>query len=240
MGKWKIVLFHPGRGPLGYGHPEKEPMKERREAGLPAFYSAPGGLSWPQEATETALGVPGAAALCLPVPRLMGRGPAACQAWAALPEPHLGPHPGHSSVFALGSGRWMGCQSLPPLPDGSEDTAGMGTRQPEASVPVSQLQSHLGLCSREKRASEGWRCMRAPAPLLTSSHESHKGRTGLDPSWLRNRLSQPSPGGLSLPTILGVAVLSLGTNVTKPECNRSNKQGLWQQERAVEPCLVAN
>lgn len=82
--------------------------------------------------------------------------------------------------------------------------------------------------------------MRAPAPLLTSYHESDKGRTGLNPSWLRNRLFQYRPGGPSLSTIFGVAALSPGTNVTKPECNRSNKQGLWQQERAVEPCLVAN
>lgn len=62
--------------------------------------------------------------------------------------------------------------------------------------------------------------------------------SGVDHSWLRNRTVLLER--TILLTTPGVAVLSPGTNATETEWNRSNKQGLWKQERAVEPCLAAN
>ena len=74
------------------------------------------------------------------------------------------------------------------------------------------------------------------SPLLPWIRQGEDQTKGLDPSWPRNRAvpaPQPRPGGLSLPTVRGAAALSPGTNATKPEWNRSNKQGLWQREREL-------
>lgn len=85
--------------------PPRESAQAGEDRGLPpSLLHGPQGLCWSQEATKTALGAPGAAALCLAVPSIMGRGPEACKAWAALPEPHPGLHLGPSPLFALGSG----------------------------------------------------------------------------------------------------------------------------------------
>lgn len=147
-GKMEDCSLLPSTWPPGLW-PPRERAHGGEERGWPlSLLKAPTGLCWPQEGTETVLRVPGAAAVCFPVLSFMGRGP--CKAWAALPEPRPGPHLGHSPLFALDSGRCMACQSLPSLPDGPEDTAGTGTRQPEAAVPVvSQSQSPGALCQRE-------------------------------------------------------------------------------------------
>lgn len=74
------------------------------------------------------------------------------------------------------------------------------------------------------------------SPLLPWIRQGEDQTKGLDTSWPRNRAvpaPRPRPGGLSLPTVCGAAALSPGTNATKPEWNRSNKQGLWQREREL-------
>lgn len=167
--------------------PPRERAHGREERGWPpSLLKAPAGLCWPQEATETVLRVPGAAALCFPVLSFMGRGP--CKAWAALPEPRPGPHLGHSPLFALDSGRCMACQSLPSLPYGYSSH---GDQTARSCNPCGKPVTVTWGSAREKASSERWGCVRAPSPLLTSYHESDKGRTGLNPSWLRNRLFQP-------------------------------------------------
>lgn len=86
------------------------------------------------------------------------------------------------------------------------------------------------------RGGRMWKPQPLSSPLLLWIRQGEDQTKGLHPSWPRSRTvpaPQPRPGGLSLPTVCGAAALSPGTNATKPEWNRSNKQGLWQWERGL-------
>ena len=108
------------RGPLAHDqHPSFSWVRKWR-VGLPLLWcpqrksshrrgegSASQPPVWSLGALLATLGIPGTLALCSPAPSFAGYKPAG-RGGAALPRPHPRPHPGHSSLFALGSGRWMG------------------------------------------------------------------------------------------------------------------------------------
>ena len=139
------------------------------------------------------------------------------------PTPGLTPGTAHCLHWLQGDGRARNAR--PPRPK-TQRTWQLG------KVPQGCVVGKTG-------AGEGWEDVEAPASLFPSPAVDQQGEDqtkGLDPSWPRSRTvpaPQPRPGGLSLPTVCGVAALSPGTNATKPEWNRSNKQGLWQWERGL-------
>lgn len=213
---------------------QKKSPQERGGAYLPASGTTPMDSAGPRQPLQGGGGV-------------LGPWPCACQgpasrggAWGHPPwAPPSSPWARPDVCTGL---REMDGLSPPPfLPDGSGDQQAWG---PAATATATALWgassgSHLGLGVREGVLT-GWGHSRALAPLppLPPMNQT---RPGFDLCWPRNRTvpaPQPCPGQ-SLPTIPGGS-LSLGTNATQPECNQSNKQSLWQRERAVEPCLAAN
>lgn len=140
VGKWRV-----GR-PRLWPPRQKEPTQERQGACLPASCTAPRQPVRQRWGSSTQLqGVqawPAGSGAAVPAPH---------------PAPHPGPHPGHGSLFALGSGRWMGCQCLPSPPDGSEDRQAWGERLQKVT---------RGSVLGRRCAGEGWGDARAPAPLF--------------------------------------------------------------------------
>lgn len=116
-GEWRIGPSHPRLGPLGSGHPEKQPHRKgegptsQPPARLTGAQLAPGSY-W------EILGCPWGLGSVLAGAQLHGGGAQrhakpACRPRAAVTRPCPGSHPGPSPLSTPGSGRWMGCHACP-------------------------------------------------------------------------------------------------------------------------------